>query len=136
MMTEDQWADYDKQVKAAAARGDQYPPAWERNGFEGLRYWDATWRGGNGDGKITPTDQIWPKLRLWVNTTHDAVWPNGEVLTLDQAGITEISLTYSRDTRFDQYGNQYRFRGSVKTISDHAPQVWDVFLVTPKSSTN
>ena len=132
LMTEDQCPDYFKHLNAAAAPATgirQFGSAMaSKRCASGMRSGAVV----NFVGKITRADVVWPRLRLWVNTTHDAIWPNGEVLTLDQAGITEISLTYLRDTRLDEYGNQFRFRGSVKTktIPSHVPEIWDVFLVT------
>lgn len=124
-------AGYEAQVAAAAARGEK-PPVYARNGFNALKLWDTAPYGGNGDGKITPADKVWSKLRLWINTEHDAVWPHGKVLTLDEAGWKSISLTYTKTDRKDSYGNQFRFMGTVELVepSNHIPQIADVFLVT------
>ncbi|GLK48316.1 hypothetical protein GCM10017620_12890 [Brevundimonas intermedia] len=56
--------------------------------LEGLRAWDT-----NGDGKITILDEGWSKLKVWVDRNQNGRSTDGELRSLEQAGITAIDLT-------------------------------------------
>lgn len=56
--------------------------------LEGLRTWDT-----NGDGKLTVLDEGWSKLKVWVDRNQNGRSTDGELRTLEQAGITAIDLT-------------------------------------------
>jgi hypothetical protein len=106
---------------------DSYPEGWEPNGWLGLGWWDAEIRGGDGDGKITPNDDVWYNLRVWVDTCHCGQSINGTMYTLDQLGITEIGLDYVTDKRTDQYGNQLRYK-SYMIQNGHSVPLYDVIF--------
>jgi len=55
--------------------------------LEGLAAFDT-----NRDGKISAADAVWDKLRVWQDANGNGVSDEGEVVTLDKAGIKEISL--------------------------------------------
>jgi hypothetical protein len=96
--------------------------AWQASGFFALARWDDSCCGGNGNGKIDASDAIWKDLRLWIDTCHNGDSTCGENLTMEQAGITSISVAYSQWGRMDQYGNEIRYRGTIKMQreTDHA----------------
>ena len=56
--------------------------------LEGLAHFDT-----NGNGKLDSGDADWSKFRVWQDLDRDGVSDAGELRTLDEAGITEISLT-------------------------------------------
>ena len=56
--------------------------------LEGLAHFDT-----NGNGKLDSGDAEWSKFRVWQDLDQDGVSDAGELQTLDEAGITEISLT-------------------------------------------
>jgi hypothetical protein len=85
----------------------------DRNGFNALAVFDRPENGGNGDGQITSEDAIWPRLKIWVDANHDGISQPSELLTLDQAGVQAISLSYSPSKWFDAYGNRFRYRGQI-----------------------
>jgi hypothetical protein len=58
-----------------------------RTDLEGLAGWDS-----NGDGVISATDTGWSKLRVWVDANGDGVSEDGEVKSLDELGVSSISL--------------------------------------------
>ena len=104
------------------------------NGFEALALLDTVAYGGNGDGVIDSKDQAWQWLRLWIDTSHTGDSTKGELLTMEQAGIKAISLTYRSDDRKDQYGNTLRYRGTVIMHDGYptTPLIYDVYFQSVK----
>jgi hypothetical protein len=80
-----------------------------RNGFAALAQYDLPQNGGNGNGIIEAGDAIFSKLRLWRDTNHNGVVDPEELLTLEQAGITQINLNYTLSAFFDMNGNLFRY---------------------------
>ncbi len=79
------------------------------NGYVALREFDLARWGGNGNGVIDAGDAVYPALRIWVDSNHDGISEQWEVLSLQQAGITRISFDYIESRHQDRYGNQFRF---------------------------
>ncbi|MGB7554083.1 MAG: hypothetical protein WBM04_06900 [Candidatus Korobacteraceae bacterium] len=82
---------------------------YEPNGFAALSAFDDPASGGNGNGVIDSGDAVWPKLRVWVDTSHTGDSRFGKMYTLTELGIRSISLSYVPSKRVDKYGNQMRF---------------------------
>lgn len=80
------------------------------NGFMALAAYDQPQNGGNGDGVIDAHDAIWANLRLWIDWNHNGFSEPSEIYTLDEFGITRISLDYTVTNRTDQYGNVFRLK--------------------------
>jgi hypothetical protein len=106
-------------------------PHAEKNGFLALAEWDRTAAGGNNDGKITASDAVFTRLRLWQDFNHNGVSESAELRTLAEVGVASIDLDYMESEKTDQHGNEFRYRAKVKDI--HGNQLgklaWDVFLV-------
>ncbi|MDX2157687.1 MAG: calcium-binding protein [Hyphomicrobiaceae bacterium] len=123
--------------------------AWTRNGDDGFlvrdlngngsidgvaeMFGDATTPGftalaaldGNADGKITSADAGFSTLRVWRDLNGDGVTDAGELATLAETGITEISVTATqlqntsiRDSDVRAQATFTRTDGSTSTISD------------------
>ena len=105
------------------------PPSETSNGFHALSVYDSPENGGNGDGYITKADSIYSHLLLWTDSNHNGISESNELQTLSDAGITSISLSYYKDTRTDQYGNLFRYRGRDRMKSvDYDHRIYDVYL--------
>jgi hypothetical protein len=104
-------------------------------GFRALAVYDQPANGGNGDGVIDQRDAVFSHLLVWVDKNHDGISEPGELLTMDQAGISAISLDYQNKKWVDAYGNQFRYRAKI-VLGGHGqgPDHWayDVTLVTAK----
>lgn len=110
-------------------------PSDEPNGFSALRYHDSLERGGNVDGVIDARDAVWPRLRLWADTDHNAVSEPLEMQTLDAAGVYAFPLdTVIRADRTDEHGNEYRFSAPIVASAPVAQFVTDVWLAPGAAS--
>jgi hypothetical protein len=70
------------------------------DGFAALTELDA-----NGDGRITPQDPAWSRLRLWSDRDGDRVSRPDELSSLDARGVIAIDLRYTSEPRCDARGN-------------------------------
>jgi Ca2+-binding RTX toxin-like protein len=70
------------------------------DGFTELRTIDST-----GNNAITANDQQWANLRVWKDANGDGVSQPGELLTMEQAGITRIYLDRVTGVSYDIAGN-------------------------------
>ena len=109
------------------------PNGQERNGFLALAEYDKLINGGNGDGKITPSDAIFASLRLWQDANHNGISELAELFSLQARGLKTINLDYKASKKTDQHGNQFRYRAKVKDNRDAqlGRWAWDVFFVAP-----
>ena len=97
-------------------------PSGERapNGFAALAVYDTPAAGGNGDGRITISDAIWARLRVWVDADHDGISEPSEVGPIQRYGIVELQLEYSIDWSPDPSGNRHFLRGTcVRRLPGH-----------------
>ena len=60
-----------------------------RNGFEALAQYDS-----NGDGVIDANDEIFSRLKVWVDADGNGESGEGELKSLAELGIESISLNY------------------------------------------
>lgn len=100
------------------------------NGFIALTDLDVT-SGGPVDGRIDSRDPAYDSLRLWLDRNHNGVSEFGELLTLDEAGVTAIFTHYRESRRTDLNGNRYAFVGSAlvnRNGREHRRVVFDVLL--------
>jgi hypothetical protein len=105
------------------------PPSDTPNGFLALAVFDEPANGGNGNGFIDPGDAVYPHLRVWIDANHDGISQPDELKTLQEVGIFRIDLKYRWTPFVDQYGNQFRYRGTVWDGEDKEREAtYDVFL--------
>jgi hypothetical protein len=107
------------------------PTSSDPNGFQALAVFDLPENGGNGDGVIDSQDSIWPKLLVWIDANHDGISQPGELQGLASVGIRQIDLVYKLTPFTDQYGNRFRYKGSLKPLKDDDVDrvIYDVFLL-------
>lgn len=65
--------------------------------LEGLRAFDS-----NQDGMFSAEDAEWSKFGIWQDANQDGVSGDGEYKSLDEVGITAISLTSDENLRADE----------------------------------
>ncbi|MFP5482966.1 MAG: calcium-binding protein, partial [Gammaproteobacteria bacterium] len=101
------------------------------NGFEALAALDA-----NGDGIIDANDPVYAQLRVWVDANLDGRTGEGELLTLEEAGVRSIRVAYTNSTHVDAQGNAHRQVGSYTTTEGHTRLATDVWFQVKRSAAN
>ena len=92
------------------------------NGFAALAQLDS-----NGDGVINANDAGWASLRVWRDIDQNGMTGEGELITLEAAGVAALNLGYSNSTHVDAAGNAHKQVGSfVRTdgTTGIATDVW------------
>jgi hypothetical protein len=104
--------------------GDDKQPA-----FDKLRRFDS-----NHDGKINASDADYSKLLVWQDLNTDGRTDSGELKTLQEAGVKEISLT---ETKTDSYQNDnYISTSATFTKFDNSTsQIADVHFMNDNTNT-
>lgn len=103
--------------------GDWRPFATvHRNGFARLDDFDS-----DHDGAITPFDQVWSRLQLWLDANHDGVSQPDELSSLDANEIEEVGFAYHETQRADRDGVAFRYQSYVR-IGGRREPTYDVLL--------
>jgi len=95
------------------------------NGFEALKALDV-----NGDGLIDAADPVFAQLRVWIDGNTDGRNGEGELLTLEEAGVKSINLNYTNSSFIDAQGNAHRQVGSYTTLDGQTRAATDVWFQT------
>jgi hypothetical protein len=83
-----------------------------RDGFEALAMYDDARFGGNGDGIISAADEVWNRLRIWVDSNHNGTCDPGETHPIHEYHIDEIPLGAVIANSRDAAGNVHVLQGS------------------------
>ncbi len=87
----------------------------EESGFEELAKYDS-----NKDGLITPDDEVYTKLQLWSDNNKNAKVDEGELRSLTEERISELSTDYQKvldengEIKKDEHGNVIGYVGQFK----------------------
>jgi hypothetical protein len=95
-----------------------------QDGFEALSTYD-----GNQDGVIDASDTIFANLRVWIDTNHNGISEQTELLTLDNIGVKNIQLHATASQSVDN-GNPLSLVSHWTDISGQQHAVADVLLTT------
>jgi Ca2+-binding RTX toxin-like protein len=95
------------------------------NGFEALKAFDV-----NGDGVIDASDPVYAQLRVWLDANKDGRSGEGELLTLEEAGVKSINVNYTNSSFIDAQGNAHRQAGSYTTTDGQTRAATDVWFTS------
>lgn len=93
------------------------------NGFQALSDFDS-----NADGRIDENDDVFTSLRVFKDSNLNGLSDPGELLTLEQAGIQYLSLSYVNSSYTDSFGNIHKQIGSYKTLNGESHTMSDVWF--------
>jgi Ca2+-binding RTX toxin-like protein len=84
----------------------------------------------NADGKISSADAGFASLRVWRDLNGNGVTDAGELQTLAEAGITQISLASSTPSTTNVRGNTIRAESTFTRADGTTSKIGDVLLET------
>lgn len=93
------------------------------NGFEALADLDS-----NSDGVFNSSDAAWNQVKVWKDANQNGKVDSGELLTLEQAGVSGINLNYENETTTDENGNQHKQTGTFIKTDGTTGSVHDVWF--------
>lgn len=93
------------------------------DGFAALRPYDT-----DGDGEITNADAQWSDLLVWIDANMDGYSQEGELHTLDDLGITGISLSATVQNNKFISGNQITHEASFTTSDGQTYDIVDAWF--------
>ncbi len=107
------------------------PLGGPRNGFSALARYDLADAGGNGDGFIDASDDVYGDLEIWRDVNHDGVSQPGELQPVSALGIESFTLSYQDSDVVDSHGNEVRYVSTIDVAdgSTTSNQIVDVFFV-------
>ncbi len=100
------------------------------NGFEALADLDS-----NQDGVFNSSDSAWNEVKVWKDANGNGRVDEGELLTLEQAGVSGINLEYQASDLSDENGNAHKQTGSFIKTDGTTGSVHDVWFDADKSDT-
>jgi hypothetical protein len=87
----------------------------------------------NQDGQITAADTNWNTLKVWQDANHNATVDAGELKTLAQLGITQLSLGWTISIGAATSGNPVTSLSSF-TMNNQSHTMADVNLIHDNAS--
>ena len=93
------------------------------NGFEALKDLDS-----NNDGIFNSSDTAWNQVKVWKDANQNGEVDSGELLTLEQAGVSSINLNYENETITDENGNQHNQTGTFIKTDGTTGSIHDVWF--------
>ena len=83
------------------------------SGFEALAELDD-----NGDGVIDHNDTVWNDLRVWIDANHNGISDSGELKTLNELGVVNISLDVTKEENVDTATGTMEAEFAMVTFAD------------------
>ncbi len=101
-----------------------------KNGFEALKDLDS-----NQDYVFDPNDAAWNEVKVWKDSNSNGIVDEGELLTMEQAGVDHIRLTDKTKNQTDEFGNIHRQSGYFMSSDGKLETMTDVWFATESTDT-
>lgn len=96
------------------------------NGYSALAQYDT-----NKDGKISSSDQVFSKLKVWFDLNKNGIVDAGEMEALSDRGVASINVDYKKSDYVDGFaGNHFLFESSFQLVSGKELKSYDIFFAT------
>ena len=96
-----------------------------KNGFEALKDLDS-----NQDYVFDQNDAAWNEVKVWKDSNQNGIVDEGELLTMEQAGITGFDLNYQSQSRDDANGNAHLQTSTITKADGTTADITDVWFKT------
>lgn len=106
--------------------GDAYQlknGALAKNGYEALAEFDS-----NQDGKVDANDADFAELRIWRDANSNGITDDGELLTLEAAGVKALNLEHTAVNEKLEGNNTLVQKGSYEKLDGSTAEMGDVNL--------
>ncbi|MCP1602208.1 calcium-binding protein [Pseudomonas citronellolis] len=100
------------------------------NGFLALADLDS-----NGDGWIDAGDEAFSQLRVWKDSNSNGKVDEGELLTLEDAGVGKLSTGFSSQNKVDEHGNKILQQGGYVDLNGDTQAMDDVWFTFDSANT-
>ncbi|PWU28218.1 hypothetical protein DK254_20430 [Pseudomonas sp. RW407] len=100
------------------------------NGFLALADLDS-----NGDGWIDASDEAFSQLRVWKDSNSNGKVDEGELLTLEDAGVGKLSTGFSNQNKVDEHGNKILQQGGYVDLNGDTQAMDDVWFTFDSANT-
>ncbi|WP_143481806.1 calcium-binding protein, partial [Pseudomonas citronellolis] len=100
------------------------------NGFLALADLDS-----NGDGWIDAGDEAFSQLRVWKDSNSNGKVNEGELLTLEDAGVGKLSTGFSNQNKVDEHGNKILQQGGYVDLNGDTQAMDDVWFTFDSANT-
>ncbi|MCM1500844.1 MAG: hypothetical protein NC124_20490, partial [Clostridium sp.] len=100
------------------------------NGFEALAHFDT-----NADGVINARDAIYRELQIWQDKNQNGTVDDGELMSLEEAGVAGINLAYDNINITDESGNGHSQKGTYIRTDGTVLSVEDVWFEKDAANT-
>ena len=101
-----------------------------KDGFDALRELDS-----NNDGVINKEDEAFEELRVWRDSNSDGITDEGELLTLKEAGVVELSVKAEESDKTDN-GNTIGLTGTYTKTNGETSEISDVWFAYEENKQN
>lgn len=72
----------------------------------------------DGDGVIDHNDTVWNDLRVWIDANHNGISDSGELKTLNELGVVNISLDVTKEENVDTATGTMEAEFAMVTFAD------------------
>ena len=99
-----------------------------KDGYDALKELDS-----NNDGVINKDDELFDELKVWRDLNSDGITDENEMISLEAANVSEISLEYE-ESNIEDKGNIIGLQGSYKDNEGNEHAAADVWFSYDKNS--